>query len=214
MMVYDLTGPWAPDNAGPHSPFSFAESSLFYWKQQGMDETRLTMGLPFYGYDFEDPTSTSAYTYRYIVSMNEENAQVDQVDEIYYNGIPTIKAKTEYALDENLVGVMIWELGQDNYEELSLLDAIDEVINGLPSAIEEGEFSVKVYPNPASRYINIETSKPSRLRIVDLQGKIYKEINDKSHNHIVDCSGYNEGIYAVEIRTSISNEFRLISIVK
>ncbi len=30
-MVYDKTGPWKPDNVGPHSPFSSAEEAIRFW---------------------------------------------------------------------------------------------------------------------------------------------------------------------------------------
>lgn len=43
---------------------------------------------------------------------------------VYYNGVPTIEAKTKYAR-ENLGGVMIWEVTQDSPDKAkSLLQAI------------------------------------------------------------------------------------------
>jgi chitinase len=44
---------------------------------------------------------------------------------IWYNGIPTIQAKTRLALEKNLVGVMIWSLDLDVPGPESLLRAID-----------------------------------------------------------------------------------------
>jgi GH18 family chitinase len=44
---------------------------------------------------------------------------------IYYNGLPTIRKKTELAF-ANTGGVMIWQLLQDSPGEHSLLSAIDE----------------------------------------------------------------------------------------
>lgn len=44
--------------------------------------------------------------------------------EVYYNGVDTIAEKTRYA-QENLGGIMIWELTQDTADwEKSLLQAI------------------------------------------------------------------------------------------
>ena len=48
--------------------------------------------------------------------------KADQVGEtIWYNGIPTIEAKTKYAIDRKLAGIMIWSLDNDVKGEKSLL---------------------------------------------------------------------------------------------
>jgi hypothetical protein len=55
---------------------------------------------------------------------------LDQVgNTIYYNGIPTIKQKTTFAV-QNAGGVMIWELSQDATGAKSLLTAVDQVVKG------------------------------------------------------------------------------------
>ena len=202
MMVYDLTGPWAPSNPGPHSPFSFAENSLFYWRTQGMDESRLTLGLPFYGYDFNDPSVTYAYTYRYIVSLDEGNAELDQVDDIYYNGIPTIKGKTQYAVDEDLLGVMIWELGQDNYEELSLLDAIDEVMKQAVADEVTILPNIEIYPNPFDSYIQVLIEESASFRIVDMQGRSLADGDLSQDSREIDGSMLRPGLYILQLNVA------------
>ena len=51
------------------------------------------------------------------------------------NGVDTIKAKTQFAIDRGIGGVMIWELGQDYFNDdgsydqsVSLLPAIKQVV--------------------------------------------------------------------------------------
>jgi hypothetical protein len=46
---------------------------------------------------------------------------------LYYNGIPTIKMKTNLAIEE-ASGIMIWQLSGDAPGAKSLLQAIDEVV--------------------------------------------------------------------------------------
>jgi GH18 family chitinase len=59
---------------------------------------------------------------------------VDQVgNTIWYNGIPTIKAKARYVLDQGLAGVMIWSLDYDVKGERSLLSAIQETLSNAPA---------------------------------------------------------------------------------
>jgi hypothetical protein len=48
---------------------------------------------------------------------------------VYYNGIPTIQAKTRLAL-ERAGGVMVWELSQGAAGEASLLGAIYRTARG------------------------------------------------------------------------------------
>ncbi len=160
MMVYDLTGPWAPDNPGQHSPYSFAVSAINYWTNQGMPADKLTLGVPFYGWNFNNaPGSVTSVTFGSMVNQNPDYAHQDQVDQIYYNGIPTIQAKTALALQE-VSGIMIWELGQDAFNEYSLLTTIDEVIHGTVGVeIPESLANVDVYPNPFGTYLQVNNQE-------------------------------------------------------
>ena len=126
VMVYDKTGPWRPDNVGPHSPFSYAEEAIIFWvEKRKISSDRIVLGMPFYGWEFSDPAR--AKIYRKIVEENPEHAYVDQVDRLYFNGIPTIVNKTQLA-KEKLNGVMFWEIAQDTVHEMSLLRAVDQTL--------------------------------------------------------------------------------------
>jgi len=128
IMAYDATGPWRPNDPGQHSSFTLAENALDFWKiQKGISKEKLVLGVPFYGRDF-DPSDFKALTYESILSLNYEYAYSDEVGLLYYNGIPTIVKKTKLAL-EKANGIMIWELGQDVFNDLSLLSAIDQIVN-------------------------------------------------------------------------------------
>ena len=125
IMVYDKTGPWRPDDPGPHAPYSYAKQALEYWTQERkIPVENLTLGVPFYGYDFD---KVNSITYKDLVTLDTANAYKDRVGEIYYNGIPTIVKKTQFAM-ESFGGIMIWELAQDAQNELSLLKAINKTI--------------------------------------------------------------------------------------
>jgi GH18 family chitinase len=173
MMVYDLTGPWAPNNPGPQSPFSFAVNSTVHWVNQGVSSDRLTLGMPFYGYDFTDQSNVYARTYRAIVGLDPDNAYRDQYGQIYYNGIPTIRMKTEYALAQ-LGGVMVWELGHDHFGEFSLLDQIDDIIQSVISGTDDMiELSIKIYPNPFDDALVVKLNNELDAEVVlsDLHGR-------------------------------------------
>jgi chitinase len=106
---------------GSHSPFSYAESSLEYWRARGLPRAKMVLGVPFYG---RDPGTS----YRELVARDPEAPAKDQSGSVGYNGIATIKRKTALAL-EQASGVMIWELTEDTRDQTSLLRAIHEVID-------------------------------------------------------------------------------------
>lgn len=125
IMVYDKTGPWNPEKAGPHSPYAYAEDAYTFWTQEKkIPANKLVLGMPFYGHNFDPPGSKWFAT---IVEENLSNAYIDQVGQVYYNGIPTIVKKTELA-KEKFGGVMFWQLAQDIHNDLSLLRAVDQTL--------------------------------------------------------------------------------------
>ena len=136
VMSYDAYGTWT--GPGQHSPYSLAVSDFNYWNTtKGVPAAKLTVGVPFYGYYWG--ASNTSETYSYIVSNYPGSENLDKINPssggvIYYNGIPTIKQKTVFALN-NAGGIMIWELTDDVTGSKSLLAAIHEVIVGYPSDV-------------------------------------------------------------------------------
>lgn len=208
MMVYDHTGPWAPNSPGQHSPYAKAVQAIDYWgATQGVSTDKLTLGVPFYGYNFNDPGDVYAFTYGTIVGQDVANADVDQVGLAFYNGRPTIEAKTNLALD-NLSGIMIWELGQDaflDYAEYSLLDVIYQTIQDYFVSTDnvEKDYEVNIYPNPFNDVLHIERIGETEVSLMlsSLQGKIVWKQKIDSANKILDISTGNltPGFYILTI---------------
>ena len=131
IMVYDYTGSWNPSEPGQHSSFNHAERGINYWKNIiGIAGEKLTLGVPFYGYNFLNSTTVESFTYGSMVASNTSNSERDQVGNKYYNGRPTIASKVKLAA-QNLSGIMIWELGQDSFTEYSLLQTIHKTYTDL-----------------------------------------------------------------------------------
>lgn len=134
IMCYDFTGSWS--DPGPHSSYedaigtsSTAQSTgLAYWvNYRQWPKSKILLGVPFYGRDFDN--NGGGISYSRIVEEYPEAPYADQVANIYYNGIETIKTKTRYVMENNYGGIMIWELGHDSrVDSISLLNAIDEEI--------------------------------------------------------------------------------------
>jgi len=127
VMAYDVHGPW--NNEGQHSPYEESLEAIKYW--MNVLETpadKLTLGLPFYGYSWnEGDNAGQSYTYDQILKKYPKDAVAsnDNIEKIYYNGKCTIIVKTLWAKENNIAGVMIWQIAGDAKEtEDSLLEAI------------------------------------------------------------------------------------------
>jgi chitinase len=116
----------AYDGGSPHANYDWSIASANYWKSRGLPASKTVLGVPFY--------SRPGYlTYAQLVAMDPANANRDCVNangaQQCYNGIPTIKRKTQWAM-ANAGGIMNWELSQDTGGSTSLVSAIYEVATG------------------------------------------------------------------------------------
>ncbi len=136
IMVYDRTGPWRPERPGPHSTYADAVDDLEYFGvERGLPASKMTLGVPFYGYGFGTELTSEVITMNYdqIVGTFAGSEWVDHWHLpngtiVYYNGIPTIRKKTVLA-KEKASGIMIWQLLGDAPGHKSLLRAINAAAN-------------------------------------------------------------------------------------
>lgn len=123
IMAYDATGPWNARNPGQHSSYEFAKNGINFWNiTQNIDSEKLTLGVPFYGYDFTNQDVVS-FTFGEMIEEGPEFANKDESGQRYYNGRPTIEKKVVLG-SQRTGGIMIWELGQDSFNEFSLLNTV------------------------------------------------------------------------------------------
>ncbi len=129
LMAYDETGPWEPKSPGQHSSFDYATTTVAYWLKRGLPKSKAILGVPFYGWGFGEAFSNDEYGYADILKTYPGAEQFDQIGHtIWYNGLPTIKAKSWYVKENGLGGVMIWSLDHDAKGESSLLCAIFQIL--------------------------------------------------------------------------------------
>lgn len=121
IMAYDWK--YTLHGGSPHSSYEDAVKSLDYWIRRGCPKEKAILGVPFYG-------RTPAVTYRELVAADRGAAQRDNVGQIYYNGQPTMRRKTELAYKRG-GGIMFWELSQDTSDDTSLLGAIHGALREL-----------------------------------------------------------------------------------
>lgn len=131
VMSYDRTGPWRPEKPGPHAAYEHAVEDLDYFGTvRKIPKEKMTLGVPFYGYGYGPELTSPAISMSFgeIVSSFPGAQDVDQWTRddgkiIYYNGIPTIRKKTELA-KQKASGIMIWQVRGDAKGSKSLLKTI------------------------------------------------------------------------------------------
>jgi hypothetical protein len=217
-MAYDLTGPWQPENMGPHSPYSLAVNSIDYWSKEGLEKKRMTLGVPFYGWDFTDRKKVKSITFANLVKLDSANAYKDRVGDIFYNGIPTITQKTLLALNE-VGGVMIWEIGQDDLSDYSLLQHIDELIEQYQTNSVLGQeeiVKVSIYPNPVLRTVTVNTGliKGAKVSVLSATMQLIDSTDSLDLNEVlIDMSSYSSGVYFIVIeKKGFRKAFKLVKV--
>jgi len=115
LMAYDIRDP-------NHSDYADAVNSINYWKGKGLAASKTVLGLPFYAHP-----SWKAYNTK--VAENGANRCRDSDGYDYWNGIPTIRSKSNYARS-NAGGIMMWEASQDTTGSDSLTTAAWEAVTG------------------------------------------------------------------------------------
>lgn len=125
LMAYDAMGRDA-EQPNHHSTYVIANKVLEVWLQEkSVPKEKIVLGLPAYGLDVADNPKTYANLLAAGADVNSDSFVIDNV-EFYYNGISTIKAKTELAMTRGN-GVMFWEYGQDARGVNSLIKAAYDV---------------------------------------------------------------------------------------
>lgn len=74
--------------------------------------------------------------------------------------------------------------------------------------------AIKIYPNPTSEYLEIESGKSGMGIITSISGKLIAKINLVPGKNIVPIPFFASGIYVIRIETNRSVFSQLISVVK
>ena len=171
VMAYDFVGSWvsntgfnAPLYASPNDPApnNNDDSAIHAYLSAGVTPDKLVLGVPFYGYGWENVPNKSdglfqpyaqmpngtygdgAFEYNdiaknWLSQMERHWDDTAKVPWLYnaktglmisYDDPESLKYKVDYVKDNNLAGVMIWELSSDSPDH-ALLSALHD--NLIPS---------------------------------------------------------------------------------
>ncbi|HSH65855.1 MAG TPA: glycosyl hydrolase family 18 protein [Bacteroidia bacterium] len=216
MMAYDLA--IAPQNpAGPHSPMSWAQENFNHWRNKGAPASKLVLGVPFYGYAWGSYAANgSSQDYCDIVTKYPGAENSDQQgsgsNAVYYNGIPTIKAKAQYVKSSQMDGIMIWEqTGDCPSGPKSLLDVINDVFDTKVS-IEDNtvkNMNFEMFPNPASDQLNVifelAEKNTANIEVYSVDGTLVYQLPCGTFQGqtkvVVPIKEFSSGLYILKLST-------------
>lgn len=112
IMAFDYTGSFPGSLRGQHSSLIHAKNGLLYWRSRGMTKDKGVVGIPQYGKNFNAGGADIAYN-NIVSSHPGLPAATDEVNNIFFNGPGTVKAKATYVAENSWGGCMFWELSQD-----------------------------------------------------------------------------------------------------
>ena len=101
------------------------QQAVDYLIKNGADPKKICLGIPFYAEDTVNGNDGPIYSD--LAAQYHPDPKADEVGGYAFNGIKTVQDKTQYALDRNLGGVMIFELGQDTNDGV-LSHAIHQLV--------------------------------------------------------------------------------------
>jgi len=143
IMAYDMN--WG---SAEHSTYADSVAALERYQTEGISKEKLALGIPFYGRN----DKSGDLKYEEIVSLCNPQPSSNTCNGYFFNGIDLVNQKTQHVLDQGYFGVMVWNLGQDTYDQTSLLNTINETFTGEPT------------PNSPIHLENLEISKSGNKR--------------------------------------------------
>ena len=240
MMGYDFHGSWtahAGHNAPLYQPSNCFDGSShnginYLTITRQVPKQKLLLGVPFYGKEFnaaglyQSQSGVTDLSYTAIAPrINNSGWEYywDDVSKVPYlqntahtkvvtfEDTASIRVKCEYALDNQLSGMMIWALGQDIVgSSQPLLETIGKgmglvtSIETLPEQIAKGFYLFDNYPNPFNPSTKIEYLIPESsfvtLKVFDVLGKevatLVNEIKPLGKYEVsFDAANLSSGLY-------------------
>lgn len=258
VMTYDFHGSWT-SHAGHNSPLyhpsncsdGSCDSGIKYVTiTRQVPKNKVLLGIPFYGREFnasglyQTRTGSTADLSHNAVLTRINNGweyywddfskvpyllNTEHTKFVTYENTESVKAKCQYALTNQLKGVMMWALGQDVVGNSQLLlETIGKEIGlvtsvEVPESIAGGFYLFDNYPNPFNPSTKIKFLIPEtsfvNLKIYDLLGRevaiIVNEIKIQgSYEVTFDASELSTGLYTYVLTAGNYTQSRKMLYIK
>jgi len=255
-MTYGTHGNWSSHSghlaplysSPPGDPDGSCHANMNYLSDtRNIPKNKINMGMPFWGVKWDSPNINEPFTGNTVDIMYYDIPELigngwtyfwdndalcpylikdDNTQIITYENQQSIGLKCQYALEQELGGVMIWALSYDKTENgQELIQSIQE--NYLRFHLEEPFFptniSLSTYPNPFNPLckidIKLEHQQFIKIMVNDLLGRQIKLLNNRilpkgSYQFSWDAKNYSNGTYFIIVGNNKSIETKKVTLLK
>lgn len=262
-MTYDIHGSWSSHTghnaplypSPPNDPDGSVHTGINYLiNTRGVSPDMINLGIPFYGKqynatDINQPFTGTVLDKRYYEVQGlietgwnyvwDNDGQVpytynnEQTKVITFDDSLAVSIKSEYAIANNLGGLMIWALGYDKVDlEQELIEAIHS--NFLRIDFNDGIqpdqtiIAINNFPNPFNPNTTIHTFIPElgfyQIAIYSILGQKISTLfqgNLQAGSHTFHWRGIDEkqnrvsnGIYFLQVKSRIQSKTHKIVVLK
>jgi len=259
-MTYDFFGSWV-NRSGYNSPLfpplynnnGSAQSAVRYLNQtRKIPKNKILLGIPFYGYQcnaggynqtYTGTPFTLSYAEIYPKITNGWNYHWDSKAKvpylindastkfITYDDTQSVRLKCEYALNQNLAGVMMWSLNHDVtngtrslLETIGLSLGLSTSVKTAPSLQPQAISLSACYPNPFNPVtrLNFQVVQQGKIyfKIYNSQGRLIKTLLDGQIKKVglyeleLDLSDKASGVYFALLQQDGVRIFRKLVLLK
>jgi len=255
-MTYGTHGNWSSHSghlaplysSPPGDPDGSCHANMNYLSDtRNIPKNKINMGMPFWGVKWDSPNINEPFTGNTVDIMYYDIPELigngwtyfwdndalcpylikdDNTQIITYENQQSIGLKCQYALEQELGGVMIWALSYDKTENgQELIQSIQE--NYLRYHLEEPflptNISLSTYPNPFNPLckidIKLEHQQFIKIMVNDLLGRQIKLLNNRilpkgSYQLSWDAKNYPNGTYFIIVGNNKSIETKKVTLLK
>ncbi len=124
---------------------------------------------------------------KYIIEYSKDGRTLSQIGEIAGDGNSNVTKHYEYIHTSPSIGMNYYRIKQVDYDgKYSYSD--------IASVRYDGTRETNIYPNPTTSEVNISTSEPTSLQIMDIYGRVLKRQNLSEGQNTVEISELPSGI--------------------
>jgi hypothetical protein len=218
-MSYGGVDSWNWNTPSNKATFDKFKNDIQYFISRGVSPSKIAGGVPFYsvGFPKEQQSNYNGY-YHTLEQLHSDSFYIAQVpfyndtlinrDSMveFGNSFPTIKKKLDYAKSIG-GGVMIWELGQDNYRDgpnmLDSMIAHTKDITSISTLKNSNNSKLKL----SKSGLSFNSINGYSLSIFDIRGREIISLN-KSRTATINFNklGLSTGVYILSIKKNKTGE--------
>lgn len=186
----------------------------FYFYVDGDERMSLSGDKDWELYSYPVPAGTHTFKFAYTKDYSQssgsdcawiDNVRLPRVSKYYEFVTDTICQDSAYVfrgqtLPTDQKGTFVYI--DSNYTTYYYLALTVKECHGESISSVENDLHVKVYPNPASSQVNVTAEGIFNVQLVDLQGKVLRQIDNQHDLCQIHIQNLSKGIYFVKVTAS------------